>query len=605
MSWPNAPAYLAAAALAVGLLVGTPSTRAANPDVPPGVTSLAGVWLFHPGDNGAFARPRLDDFGWEQRRLPMDDAPWELRWQGYGWYRYHLQLDHSALGQNTMLTLGPAREVVEVYFNGSLVAERGVFGSRPRGGSRVTQLAVAVPGGLVKAGDNVIALRIYDPSWSGGIATGPLWVGPQTLIRSSIESLDFFALSTRISLGFLAFFLGLASVVVQLGRRSGRDGWWLFGAGLALAALHLGGTGLLTTILPSLTLAVRLPLVANALSILFMASFFAARFGDSTMRIVTTGRAVLLILAAILLLLPDAAVFFVGEPTSLMVALICALYVAHLIAQGARRQEPGALVIFASLIGLVLLMLYDGLTASSTDTLPPISAVGAVGVLLVVTVVAAWQATREHESVLQTMLRLRRRVDGNLAMGILDVTAMSITDSRAFLEVVVQEAAWELQVRRCSLVLQGDDNVLRVRAGVGLERAAIGAAVPRDEGIAAWVFEHGETVTDGTVPEALKRPGRGNYLTDAFICQPLTFDGETLGVLSVADRNDSAPFSVSHEIAVSEVASKLALVISRLGGMAEGEPQAADRRKTRPLEPLNTELEFEDSSSFSVADIEE
>jgi GAF domain-containing protein len=67
----------------------------------------------------------------------------------------------------------------------------------------------------------------------------------------------------------------------------------------------------------------------------------------------------------------------------------------------------------------------------------------------------------------------------------------------------------------------------------------------------------------------------GTYHTDAFISYPVQNGAQMLGVLNVSDRNDGGAFSADDEIAVAEVATKLAIVLMRLGtthlGEAKGE----------------------------------
>ena len=140
------------------------------------VIDLKGLWLFHEGDNPSFARPMLDDYRWKERELPSASAPTSERWVGYGWYRHHIFIDEAVL-DNMMVSLGHAREAVEVYVNGSLVAARGRFGTPSYGGARELPLTGIVPKGILKAGDNTIAVRIYDPSYTSGHSqwSTPFW----------------------------------------------------------------------------------------------------------------------------------------------------------------------------------------------------------------------------------------------------------------------------------------------------------------------------------------------------------------------------------------------------------------------------------------------
>jgi hypothetical protein len=351
-----------------------------------------------------------------------------------------------------------------------------------------------------------------------------------------------------------------------------------------------GGTGVLTGLIPNLDLATRLPLVGGCVAVVCVASFFASRFDDWGARRVAIGLGVLWVTAAALLLVHEMVVFWAGDATLLMVALVTALYGANQLSKAARRQEQGAIAVFVSLLSMVLLLIYDGIWASSPSALPPFSAAGGVGVLLVTGVVGARATMQEHERVLSEMLRLRALTEGRSWHSILDSTAMSITHPQEFLAAVIHEAARELEVRRCSLVLEDDEGVLRVATGIGLPTAATSQAIPRDDSIAGWVFLHGDPVSSSALPAGCEARRRmEGYQSASFVCHPVKRGGEVLGVLNVSDRNDGAEFSASEEIAASEVADKLALVLTGLGQRIParfgGRPPADESIPQIPTEP--------------------
>ncbi len=550
-----------------------PASRVADIVDPGVVVDLSGVWLFHAGDNPAFARPALDDLGWSERQLPSDETRLGLRWNGHGWYRLHFTAGHEAVSDDVMLTLGPAREVVEVYVNGSLVAQRGRFGARPVGGTRVTPLVAHLPAGLLEAGDNVLAVRVYDPGWTGGLPAGPLLLGSPRLVREATDVASWGSLGLRIPLALIGVCVALAQLLISRRRQTSKENLWIAGAALMLAVVHLDGTGVLQVTLENLELAARLPMVAGLLAVLCLGSYFAARHGDTRAGHVSLGQGVLAVVSATLLLLPDKAVFLVASPVLLLAGLVTTLYAAHVLLQAARRQEHGALPVFASLVVLALLIIYDGLFASGQDFWPPVSMVGAIGVVAVVSIVGARQTVMEHEQALVRSLLLDQQLERQRRLGILEGTALSITAPDDFLQQAVQEAARELEVRRCSLVLLRDGE-LEIAASVGLPKHTNKNRIPKEGSIAGWVFSHGTAVTAGNVPpelQNLRRPG--SYRTEAFISQPVQADGGVLGVLSVSDRNDGADFSPSAEAAVAAVAHKLALVLTRLGpAQASGAP---------------------------------
>jgi hypothetical protein len=559
-----------AVGISLCLLLGASRAFAIEIADPDEAVNLGGVWLYHEGDNLAFAKPQLDDRQWEARLLPTANAPLAGRLHGRGWYRRHIRLTPTALGMPLMISVGPAREVVEIYVNGSLVARRGSFGSRPRGGPRVIHLAGLIQPSAVQIGDNVIALRVLDPTWEGGIPAGPLLIGLPEVVQSRIEGPSQWAMGLRLTLGMLALCLGLAQVLTLFGRRASRENAWLVGAGVGAAVFIFDGTGVLVNVLPNLELATRLPIVGGELAVLCLASFFASRYDDWGARHVAMGRVVLLTLTAALLLVWEVVIFVAGEAILLLSSLVVALYAANKVSQAARRQEPGAVPLFVALIATVPLLLYDGLMTSTASVMPPMSSVGIVAVLVVTGVVGARLALNEHEKVLAEMLRLRRQAEGQMWLGILNATAMSITHPKDFLNAALHEVARELEVRRCSLVLEHDDG-LRISAAIGLPTSAMSQVIPREGGITGWAFTHGHTITSTSMPEELEDRRRvTGYQSSSFITQPVGFGGTILGVLNVSDRNDGQEFTPSEEIAVEEVADKLALVLNRLGGVSGG-----------------------------------
>src|SRR5262245_61623885 len=131
---------------------------------PGGITDLSGLWLFYKGDSLTFAGPALDEVKWEQRRVPMLDSASAYRWAGKAWSGLALHLGDAVAGTGQMLSMGMVREAAEVYVNGALLAERGRLSSRPRGGTRLLPLTAIIPGKLLVPGNNVVAVRVYDPT---------------------------------------------------------------------------------------------------------------------------------------------------------------------------------------------------------------------------------------------------------------------------------------------------------------------------------------------------------------------------------------------------------------------------------------------------------
>ncbi len=545
------------------LFLATTMASAAQGAASDTLQSLDGVWAFHAGDNPSFAQSGLDDRDWRKVRVPTQFNRWAERWSGLGWYRLHFRVPASQLESVQLLSLGSARDAIEVYVNGSLVARRGRFGSSPRGGPRIMPLLAWVSAPTLRAGDNVLAVRALDVSWDGALYTGPVLLGSADQVLAATGRLGVVAMAVRIALALLCLWVALAQLAVHLGRGPQRDTWWLTAAGVGLSIVLLDGTGILAASVPSLELSARLPLVGSYVAVLAFGSFFAARYDDWSSRTVRIAQVTLAVLAGLVLPAPDMVVFFVAQPLLVLVALGCTLYAANLLARAARRQEEGAIPVFVSLIALAGIVVYDGLVTTGSDVLPALTLMGATFVLVVTTLVAGRQTAHEHERVLTTMMRLRKQLESQASVGILNASVMSITDVDRFFDVVVDEASRELEVRRCSLVLLDEHGSLRIRASVGLPRHATTSRIElNDASISGWVFLHGRTLTPNNMPPALVAARRrGSYVTDAFVSQPVRVGAQTAGVLNVSDRNDGGSFAPSDEMAVAEVADRLALVL--------------------------------------------
>lgn len=536
------------------------------------VVDLSGVWFFHEGDNPMFAHPSTDDRQWAPLRVPTDRVNLDRRWKGFGWYRRHVYVSSRVLGNDLMLTLGPAREVVEVYVNGTLLIERGRFGSRLQGEARVTPLRALLPQGVLKAGENVIAVRVYDPSYTCGLPSGPLLLGPPDAVLGRTLVEGNWVLIFRLSLAVLAMCLALVQTLVFARRSSpAGDPWWAAGAALSLALVNLAGTGVLTSTLPSLELAVRIPQAAQFCAILCIFNYFAARYDDFSQRRARAGRVLIGASAVFVFLAPDSlglSAYLVSNPVCEIYALITVLYAAHLLAQAARRREPGSLILFASLLTLMAAVIYDGLVPSTNDMLPSWTATMGVFYLALTTLMTARQTSTDFERSLLRGMRLQKQIDGRVWMDILAATASAITRPQEFLEAVAHEVTREMEVRRCSIILPDTYGNLFIAACKGLPKQARLNAIQTGRSIAHFVYESGLPLTPATLPEHLlknaEKPRQSNYDTNGFIAQPIRMGQRTLGVMSVSDRNNGGVFNADDEAHMAQVADRLALVLHRL-----------------------------------------
>jgi sialate O-acetylesterase len=129
------------------------------------------------GEALGYADPTHDASGWERMSLPQ---LWEgagLRVDGVVWFRREVNLPPSLAGRELTLSLGAIDDHDTTYFNGVRVGATGAETPNPHAAPR----RYKVPGQLVRAGRNVIAVRVFDALGGGGFS------GPTGTMRLSAE----------------------------------------------------------------------------------------------------------------------------------------------------------------------------------------------------------------------------------------------------------------------------------------------------------------------------------------------------------------------------------------------------------------------------------
>ncbi len=154
------------------LLAALPKKEAAAPVKPgkAGWTAEVAAWRAKldandPGMKGQWYAPDLDDAQWKQMNLPRHYEKAGLPGHdGSAWFRRVIDLPAARAGQPLTLSLGAIDDMDMTWFNGTQVGgiETPGFWAKPR--------VYTVPGKLVKAGRNVITVRVLDHGWSGGFA---------------------------------------------------------------------------------------------------------------------------------------------------------------------------------------------------------------------------------------------------------------------------------------------------------------------------------------------------------------------------------------------------------------------------------------------------
>jgi hypothetical protein len=145
------------------------------------VKVLTGPWKFHPGDNPAWADPKLDDTGWDSLDLSPPDGSYDPvtgasgftpgwtahgypKLTGFAWYRLHVDVEndaHAAEPAALAVTMPiDFDDAYQVYVNGRMVGDFGNFRTRPIEYFNAQPRAFALPRGM-NSGPMVIAIRMW------------------------------------------------------------------------------------------------------------------------------------------------------------------------------------------------------------------------------------------------------------------------------------------------------------------------------------------------------------------------------------------------------------------------------------------------------------
>jgi sialate O-acetylesterase len=119
------------------------------------------------GFKAGWAAPETDTADWKKVNAPLNWAgALGIKGGGIFWLRKEVDLPESAAGKPFHLALGQLREeYITAYFNGQEVAEHGRTPPDFYTGSP----QATIPGNLVKAGRNVITLRLVSDTPAGGL----------------------------------------------------------------------------------------------------------------------------------------------------------------------------------------------------------------------------------------------------------------------------------------------------------------------------------------------------------------------------------------------------------------------------------------------------
>lgn len=142
---------------------------------------LSAFFPADPGNDGemaGWARPAYSEEGWKEVVLPR---AWQFighNYSGVFWFRKTLDVPASWAGKDLSLNIGAVDKQDITYFNGEQV---GATGSGFEEKFWNLERDYRVPGELVKAGRNTIAVRAYSFAYNGGM------IGPESSMRVTLR----------------------------------------------------------------------------------------------------------------------------------------------------------------------------------------------------------------------------------------------------------------------------------------------------------------------------------------------------------------------------------------------------------------------------------
>jgi sialate O-acetylesterase len=138
------------------------------------------------GEALGYADPATATADWTQMELPKQIEAAGLLMDGAIWFRKVVELPAEWSGKDLVLNLPPIDDQDVTYFNGTKIGSIG----RETPNSYMAPRKYVVPGSLVRAGRNVIAVRVFDSAGEGGFGRGgPMSLGPGGAGESQVISL--------------------------------------------------------------------------------------------------------------------------------------------------------------------------------------------------------------------------------------------------------------------------------------------------------------------------------------------------------------------------------------------------------------------------------
>ena len=126
------------------------------------------------GEALGYAAPQTNTADWPSMNLPQYFETAGLKMDGAIWFRKEIEVPQSWAGRSLELNLAAIDDFDTTYFNGTKV---GGIGSETPDSYNVPR-HYKIPAGLVRAGKNVIAVRVFDSAGEGGFGPGIMSLRP-------------------------------------------------------------------------------------------------------------------------------------------------------------------------------------------------------------------------------------------------------------------------------------------------------------------------------------------------------------------------------------------------------------------------------------------
>lgn len=141
------------------------------------IKRLKGNWKFSIGDKMQWSLKDFNDSDWDEVYVP---STWEEEgfygYDGYAWYRKSFTISERYKNKKLVLRLGMIDDVDEVYMNGVAIGKTGSFPPQYLTAWQMERNYIIPQEFLDFQKENVIAVRVYDHEYGGGIYTGDIGI---------------------------------------------------------------------------------------------------------------------------------------------------------------------------------------------------------------------------------------------------------------------------------------------------------------------------------------------------------------------------------------------------------------------------------------------